>query len=676
MAPALIAILLTALAGAASAQTADRSGGWRDGLAHPAREFTQVPFWFWNDALDDGEIRRQMADFRDHGVYGFVIHARMGLPADIPYMGQRWLGHVRAAIEEAGRTGMRVCLYDEGMYPSGSAHGEVVRSNPAFAAQGLVVAHADVEGPVTAEPPVIAGGTRLAVVAVKLADGKDTLELGSSRVLDAGSGTAALPEGRWRLMTFARVPTGGRIRGVHEGEDDGQPGAPLAADLLNPDAVRAFLELTHKIYYGTFGEHFGKTVFAFFTDEPSLQGRGARPGLKPWTQGLEQFFRKRRGYDLLPRLPALFFDAGEQTEQVRADFARTVSERLDEAYYRQLSEWCERHGVALTGHPAGNEDIGPLRRFQIPGQDIVWRSILPGARDALEGPLSVLGKSTSSVATHDRRRRNANEVYGAYGWQLTFDEMKWLADWLMVRGVNLLYPHAFYYSVRDTRRDERPPDVGPNNTWWGRYGQFADYTARICGLLTGSRQVCDVAVLCSADSVPWRAAKYLFQNQIDFNYVEDWRLTEQARIRARRFEIAGMKYSTLIVDRDGPLSGEAARRVREFEEAGGRVRYCRTRASEAMAEGIRRDVVLREPAEDLRSMHVSREGVEFYLLVNEGEQTIDTTLTCRSRGRAEWFDAWSGRFEPCETLRADRDGISVRLRLEKHESRVLCVERG
>ena len=90
-----------------------------------------------------------------------------------------------------------------------------------------------------------------------------------------------------------------------------------------------------------------------------------------------------------------------------------------------------------------------------------------------------------------------------------------------------------------------------------------------------------------------------------------------------------------------------------------------------MAEGIRRDVVLREPAEDLRSMHVSREGVEFYLLVNEGEQTIDTTLTCRSRGRAEWFDAWSGRFEPCETLRADRDGISVRLRLEKHESRVL-----
>lgn len=62
----------------------EKPGGWRDGLAHPGREFTQVPFWFWNDALDDGEIRRQMADFREHGVYGFVIHARKGLPADIP----------------------------------------------------------------------------------------------------------------------------------------------------------------------------------------------------------------------------------------------------------------------------------------------------------------------------------------------------------------------------------------------------------------------------------------------------------------------------------------------------------------------------------------------------------------------------------------------------------------
>ena len=45
------------------------------------------------------------------------------------------------------------------------------------------------------------------------------------------------------------------------------------------------------------------------------------------------------------------------------------------------------------------------------------------------------------------------------------DEMKWYTDWLFVRGANLLCPHAFFYSLRDGRSNERPPDVGVNNLW-------------------------------------------------------------------------------------------------------------------------------------------------------------------------------------------------------------------
>ena len=82
-----------------------------------------------------------------------------------------------------------------------------------------------------------------------------------------------------------------------------------------------------------------------------------------------------------------------------------------------------------------------------------------------------------------------------------------LADWLMVRGVNLLYPHAFYYSIRDYRVHERPPDLGMHNAWWPHYRLFADYTSRLCGLLTDSRQVCDVAVLSVNNRLPWRAAR-------------------------------------------------------------------------------------------------------------------------------------------------------------------------
>ncbi|MEZ4719483.1 MAG: hypothetical protein R2851_25875 [Caldilineaceae bacterium] len=64
----------------------------------------------------------------------------------------------------------------------------------------------------------------------------------------------------------------------------------------------------------------------------------------------------------------------------------------------------------------------------------------------LEGPESTQGKcGHASAALHHGRTRNVNECCGAYGHELTWDEMNWLARWCFVRGVNLLIPHAFYY---------------------------------------------------------------------------------------------------------------------------------------------------------------------------------------------------------------------------------------
>ena len=52
-------------------------------LSNPPREFSVMPFWFWNDALNADEIIRQIDDFQQHGVDGFVIHPRVGLPRDL-----------------------------------------------------------------------------------------------------------------------------------------------------------------------------------------------------------------------------------------------------------------------------------------------------------------------------------------------------------------------------------------------------------------------------------------------------------------------------------------------------------------------------------------------------------------------------------------------------------------
>ena len=47
-------------------------------LQNPPREFTAIPFWFLNGDLTAEELRRQLADFAAHGIYGVVLHPRMG----------------------------------------------------------------------------------------------------------------------------------------------------------------------------------------------------------------------------------------------------------------------------------------------------------------------------------------------------------------------------------------------------------------------------------------------------------------------------------------------------------------------------------------------------------------------------------------------------------------------
>jgi len=70
-------------------------------LQNPPREFTAIPFWFLNGELTAEELRRQLADFAAHGIYGVVLHPRMGLSPDITYLGERYFALIRTAVEAA-----------------------------------------------------------------------------------------------------------------------------------------------------------------------------------------------------------------------------------------------------------------------------------------------------------------------------------------------------------------------------------------------------------------------------------------------------------------------------------------------------------------------------------------------------------------------------------------------
>ena len=70
-------------------------------LDQPSREYTPIPFWFLNGDLTHREIRRQLQDFCDHGVYGVVLHPRIGLSKRIGYLSPLFFRYLRTAIETA-----------------------------------------------------------------------------------------------------------------------------------------------------------------------------------------------------------------------------------------------------------------------------------------------------------------------------------------------------------------------------------------------------------------------------------------------------------------------------------------------------------------------------------------------------------------------------------------------
>lgn len=618
-------------------------------LAQPGTEFSPIPFWFFNDAFDEERVKRQLKDYVEKGVNGFVLHPRIGVPEDMPYLSERYFDAVRFIVKTAAELDMRVVLYDEGMYPSGSAHGRVAEANPEYASKGIHL--------------VDAGA----------ADGADDngifySEKGREQVI------ARLDDGTAICYGF----TGGTIRGIHFGEDDGEAGAPKSADILNPDAVDEFIRLTHDAYYAHLKEYFGNTVIAFFTDEPCALGRNAG-GYREWTPGLEKELAAAGGR--AEELAALFAKTG-RTVAGREDimkveenptvilYHRLVKKKLREVFYAKLSAWCENHGIAFIGHPAESDDIEEELYFHIPGQDLIMRRVAPETGGLREFD-SVQAKLTADLARHLGRRRNANECFGVcyrknIPWYFTAGDMKWYIDWLGLRGVNFYIPHAFYYSVTGERKGERPPDVGPNNIWWKHYRRVSDYIKRLSFLMTDSVNGARVAVLCDNNRVPYEELACLYENQIEFNYLPA-ALLDKAQVRDGKVRIQGLSYVAVL-----NVLGEAYQR--RFADKLGALLLTDADKVLSAPERFRPDFRLdgcgamsavgghtasgANACPGLRKVHLTKQGAELYLFGNEGTETICRQVTLPGVKAPLFMDLWAGK---CYTVEGAEDTFTLYL---------------
>ena len=263
-------------------------------------------------------------------------------------------------VDAAREKGMKVWLADDFGYPSGMAGGRVVRENPAYEVRGLamITKHGTNTGPVAIELP--AGAERfVSAVLYPLVDCCPDMTRGQTVPVGSTSVDANGLTGPWQLCAFATVvrDKGTQAQSTMEFKHTGH-----YADLLNPDAVARFIANMHAPIVAQVKDP-PATVEGFYANEPNLMqlqfaGNEALFACMPWTGQLPQKFQQMHGYDLLPRLGALYEGDATESRRVRIHFQQTVGEMLAVNFARQIREWCNARGVHSSGHFVLTEYLG------------------------------------------------------------------------------------------------------------------------------------------------------------------------------------------------------------------------------------------------------------------------------------------------------------------------------
>lgn len=656
----------------------------RDGFKNPGVEYRGAPFWSWNDDLDPQELRRQVREMKDKGLGGAFMHARIGLIT--PYLSKEWMNCIKETIDESKRIGFKAWLYDEDRWPSGSAGGRV-SGIPGFAQKTL---RCDEIKP-------------------------EELE---SALQDPST-----------LKVFAAVGEGKRIRDLKpvESADQDVSGKRLLrfwvqslgyVDLLDERVVDAFIESTYEAYAREVGEEFGRTVPGIFTDEPNWRAI-------PWTPLFPEYFREKKGYDILEKLPALFFEVEDYNyHKVRFDFWSAMTDRFVENFSQRLYEWCERHNLIFTGHYLCEDNlliqlerIGaamPHYEFmQMPGIDHLGRRISD----------PILPKQVSSVAHQLGGRRVLSEMFGVSGWSVTMEQLKWIAEWQFVLGIDFVCQHLSLYSMRGCRKRDYPPSLHYQMPWWPFYRKLNDLFARETYLLRQGRFVADILVLHPISSA-WtiyspseedrgrvtelnrefaKLSENLLRIHRDFDYGDERIIERHGKVKGDKFVVGSMEYSVVIVPPSLCWRRNTVRLIEQFVRNGGRV--IAVRPLPTMVEGeplqipeevaerivvIDNDpqqlksalpgepsiMILDENGQDAGTIYYQERDVgtrEFFFTVNTSTtEAVEATVKLRGYGLVERWDCETGQVEKLPA-RVEGNYMVVKLRYEPMGSHMLAL---
>ena len=513
----------------------------------------------------------------------------------------------RHGVKKAVDLGMSVWMYDDNVYPSGRAGGVVPRANPEYSAEGLSCFVSEAKGgeKITFPMPVSARAF-VGASATHKNSGK-TIDI-SNYVNEWGTLNWQVPEGEWEINYFAR-------RQIYEGTFLTRIPYGMThkyIDVLDPEAVKAFLRVTHQAYVRNTPPDLWKYIQAAFMDEPLFitpylsqpEKRSEnqvvldkpffndRPASVIWTKSFSDKFRQLKGYSIEPHLRSVFTGETVDDYYVRQDYWDVATRLYTESFHQQIADWCEANGIASSGHTLAEEGLhgnimfeGSLleviRPMQIPGIDM-----LNGEPESLMTKNLIAPKAVSSVA-HLTGRGIVQSETSAHHQHVNQKKQTSLAQWkgqanvLYALGVNHF---NLYYNWSHLGEE--------------KYRSYTDYVARLSLLFQNAIHTCDVAVLYPVRTgwcwwTPWPfddtpgvergglpkkmdvlanvyhdACQFLVEDQVDFDIVDE-RAVKEAVMKNGAMNVAKESYKVIILPAAEALELETLKALQQFAASGG-----------------------------------------------------------------------------------------------------------
>lgn len=477
-----------------AAQQKDNLAALEKAFANPPDDCRIMVRWWWfGPAVTKPELQQELEQMKAEGIGGVEIATLYPLALDDPrtgfhnqsFLSDQHLDALRFAATTARRLGLRVDITLGSGWPFGGPHIPVTRAAGQLRVE-VVPLPQGAES--TAGPYIDTGEQLISAFLAPVKDGQVLLR-DAKQVSTIVNGRLQIPaplEGVNDVIFFISSRTGMTVKRSAVGAEG------FVLDHYDRAAIETHLHAVGDRLLEAFGN---EPPYAVFSD--SLEDDAS-----DWTSDLMEQFRARRGYELMPYLPALIGDAGALSSSVRHDWGKTLTELANERFLAPLHDWAKQHHTLFRSQSYGTPPVtlSSSRYADLPEGEgkaslLMWREFSDLRWASSSGHL--FGNPVISSETWTWLHSPA--------FRATPLDLKAEADLHFLQGINQLVGHGWPYSPEEAGepgwRMYAAAALNSHNPWSFVMPDLTRYLQRVSFALRQGKPANDVALLLPNDDV-------------------------------------------------------------------------------------------------------------------------------------------------------------------------------